>query len=33
MPAALGARFPGELSEEDSSEMELEPEVNGGVAA
>lgn len=33
MTAALGALFPGELREEDSSEMELEPEVKVGVVA
>ena len=31
--AALGATFAGELREEDSSEMELEPEVKVGVVA
>jgi hypothetical protein len=31
--AALGALLPGELREEDSSEVELEPEVKVGVIA
>lgn len=33
MTAALGALFAGKLSEEDSSEVEFEPDVKMGIVA